>query len=193
VTLSKQLIEVGAIFVGGCWTYTKFIRTEAPAEQQNFIFEQQMKWVGSPQTSACYAILGIDLQNISKSEVHIEKATQRAWLLPLPNFDQRIAFVDPDQLIKSPPTESLTYTDGAFIQNYAPLAKVHYDLVWTLRRAPGLALFRVDLFTDSSDTEPTDWVYDWDEICGGGDASKVSPKKKHNPIEIDHAPARKLR
>lgn len=182
LTLSKQVIEIVALCVGGWWAYAKFIRTEAPAQQRNFVSEQRMEWADSPQPSVCYAMLGITLQNVSRSEVHISKVMQRAWLLPLPRFDRPIAYVDPDSLAKARPADSVSYTSGSFIQDYPPLAKVQYDLVWTLRRTPGIALFRIDLFADSTDAEPTDWVYDWDEICGGVD-SVISEKSTVNSVK----------
>jgi len=171
VSLANQLVQILALIVGGVWAYTRFIRTEEPAQRQNFTTEQEMKWADAPGPSACYAILGVTFQNISRSEVPIEKVIRRAWVLPLPSFDGPMAYIDPERLANVPATDSTSYTDGPFVQTYPPQAKVREELVWMLRRAPGLAVFRIDLFADSTDTEPTDWIYDWDEVCGGENAS----------------------
>lgn len=172
VTLVKHVVEIVAIFVAATWTYTTFIRTEEPAHGRNFIVDQQMEWSDSPEASVCYGILDITLQNVSKSEVRIDKVIQRAWILPLPSFTQRVAFIDPEKLSQAPADDSVSYTSGSFVQDYPPSAKVRNDLVWTMRRGPGIALFRVDFFADSTEMEPTDWMYDWDEVCGGEPRTK---------------------
>jgi hypothetical protein len=171
VSVIKQGVEVLAILVAGWWAYTRFIQTEVPAQRRNFVTEQKIEWAASPHPSACYAILSVSFQNISKAEVRIEKVIQRAWLLPLPSLDDPIAYVDPEQLDNAPATDSISYADGPFVQDYPPQARAFYDLVWTIRRTPGIALFRVDLFVDSADREPTDWIYEWDEICGDDNSS----------------------
>jgi hypothetical protein len=174
INLGKHIVEIVAVFVAGWWTYTRFIQTEEPAQRKNFVTEQQMQWAASPSPMACYGILSLAFQNVSKAEVKIAKVVQRAWLLPLPAFAGQIEYVDPEVLDDAIPADSSSYTDGPFVQEYPPQAKVRYDLVWTMRRAPGIALFRIDLFADSTDSEPTEWAYDWDEICGGADSSETS-------------------
>lgn len=172
VSLANHLIQIGAVIVGGIWAYTRFIRTEEPAQRQNFTTDQEMKWADAPSPSACYAILGVSFQNISRSEVPIEKVVRRAWVLPLPSFVDTIAYIDPERLAKMPATDSASYTEGPFVQTYPPQAKVRQELVWIMQRSAGLAVLRIDLFADSADTEPTDWIYDWDEICGGEDRGR---------------------
>ena len=153
----------------------QFIETEAPAQKQNFATDQKMEWTGSPSDSACYGLLNVTFQNISRADVKIERVVRRAWLVPLPSYDPPISYIDPDRLTAGPASDSISYTTGPFVQSYPPEARVRYDLVWTLRRHPGIALFRIDLFADSTDKEPIDWVYDWDEICGDSSQSEFKP------------------
>lgn len=167
VSLVNQLVQIVVLSAGGIWAYTRFVREE-PAQRQNFTTDQEVKWSDGPAPSACYAMLGVSFQNISRSEVPIQRVMRRAWVLPLPSFDGPIAYIDPERLANVPATDSMSYTDGPFVQTYPPQARVREELVWMLRRAPGLAVFRIDLFADSTDAEPIDWIYDWDEVCGGG-------------------------
>lgn len=175
VALLVQIAQILALIIGGWWAYSRFIQTEEPAQRQNFAMEQKMEWTATPVDSTCYGTLTVHIENISRAEVSIRKAIRRAWLLPLPDFSKQIAYVDPETLENTPPVDSASYTEGPFIQDYAPGAKVQYDLVWTLQRSPGIALFRIDLFQDVNDVEPIDWIYDWDEICGG--QSSMTPHK----------------
>ncbi|HEV7594126.1 MAG TPA: hypothetical protein VGO33_03935 [Gemmatimonadaceae bacterium] len=175
VSLILQLAQIVAIAVGGWWAYSKFIQTEAPAQKQNFSTDQKMEWLPSPNDSACYGILSVTFENISRSDVTIRKVVQRAWLLPLPPYDRAISYINPDSLAVGPASDSISYTTGPFVQEYPPEARVRYDLAWTLRRKPGIALFRVDLFANATDKEPIDWVYDWDEICGDSGPAEVKP------------------
>jgi hypothetical protein len=172
VSVGAHVAQVGALIVGGWWAYTRFIQTEAPAQKQNFITDQEMKWADAPIRSACYGILSVTFQNISRTEVPIQRVVRRAWVLPLPSFDESIAYIDPEQLSSAPASDSASYTEGPFVQRYPPQGKVRYDLIWTIRRTSGLALFRVDVYADSSDTQPTDWIYDWDEVCGESGPTK---------------------
>lgn len=166
-SVANQVVQIGALIIAGIWAYSRFIRTEEPAQRQNFATDQEIKWADAPTESACYAILGVTFQNISRSEVPIEKVVRRAWVLPLPSFDKSIAYIDPERMANVPAADSGSYTDGPFVQTYPPQARVRQELVWMLRRSAGLALFRIDLYADSTDAEPTDWIYDWDEVCGG--------------------------
>jgi hypothetical protein len=161
----RDWVQIIAVIGAGAWAFFHFRITEAPAGAKNFAMSQQLDWERIDSTS-CYAVVKGGVENLSSSGVRITKVGWKVWLVERTPFSGAIAYQDPDAWASTPPTDSLTYTDGPFVGEYAPRGKSEYALTWRVRERPGLALFKVELFPTGSSV-PTDWFYAWDEICNG--------------------------
>ena len=104
--------------------------------------------------------------NMSKSNIVVKKVERRAWILPQPSMPDTAQFIDFGELSRGALVDSEIYVRGPFVQDFAPDADASYDLVWLVKRREGLAIFRVDLFAEVADTEPLDFAYIWDNVCG---------------------------
>src|SRR5687768_9824386 len=125
VAVTKNLVEILAILVAGCWAYKRFIETEAPAQKRNFVTAQDIAWEVA-EDGTCYAIVDVTFENISRGEIEIQKAVRRAWLVQVPPFSAPISYVDPDTLANATPIDSMAYTSGPFVQRYPPGARTTY-------------------------------------------------------------------
>lgn len=164
--LVKTWVEVIAIIAGAAWAFVHFRVTEAPAQERNLVTTQRIDWERA-DSSSCFAVVSASFENLSRGNVKIRKARWRVWLLPEAPLEDEIAFLDPDRWAASNATASSTYYSGPFVQAFPPQAKAEYDLTWRVKHRSGFALFRIDLFPDSTDSEPSDWLYAWDTVCNG--------------------------
>jgi hypothetical protein len=161
----RDWVQIVAVVAAAGWGYFHFRTTEAPAGARNFAMSQQLDWERI-DSSSCYAVVKGGVENLSSSGIRIAKVGWRVWLMDRPPLVGVITYQNPDAWASAAPVDSLTYTDGPFVGEYAPKAKAEYALTWRVREKPGLALFKVELYPQGS-AVPTDWFYAWDQICNG--------------------------
>jgi len=193
VDVIRSLVEILAICIGGYWTYTTFIRTEEPGLRHNLRMDSVLSWDEIGMGSPCLANLSLDLENKSKSVLVVSKVRRRAWFVPRPERFKGIAYFDPLLIQLGDPDDDETYTDGPFVQTYAPGASAHYSLTWFVENKPDTySLFRFEVFENEHDEEPSDFHYDWGSTCGSDHTGKVREQKKaiqqNEPISEQKAP-----
>lgn len=162
----NQAVQILAIVLAGAWAWYHFKVTEAPTHGQNFLTEPEIEWQDAPQASHCYAVFSARFDNLSRSRIPIERVRRRFWIVPQPTTADNVTFISMGEP-QGAPVDSLSYTRGPFVQEYAPGAKVAYDLTWLVKRQPGIAVVRVDLFEKATDSVPAEWTYVWDDVCEG--------------------------
>ena len=70
----KTALQIGALIVGGLWTYGKFFATEAPLFSARGKTGSQLVWEASDDPGHCRASFQVTFDNIGSSRIRIEKA-----------------------------------------------------------------------------------------------------------------------
>jgi hypothetical protein len=164
----KPFVEIGAIVIAGWWTYSIFIRTEAPALKENFKFESSLTWHRLKDNSSCVAEGIFKVTNQSKSTVEVRKTRRRAWFVDIPRAGPGISHFDPmEKALTTQPLDEHWYEGGGpFVQTYAPAASSDYAFEWFVENRPNTyALFRLDLYADQEAEQLLDFKYDWGLPC----------------------------
>src|SRR5262245_32379052 len=160
--IMKNVAEVIALFVAAYWAYDKFLKIEAPQLKERFEISHELSWDPSGYSTHCFGTWEIRLKNIGKSEVAVESAFVKMWLIPnvTPDPTGRPSFINPEQLVdKIEPVETVT-AGGNLVHPYAPDVSSHETFSFLIKKQPNqIAVFSFGANGDSLG------AYDWDRVC----------------------------
>jgi hypothetical protein len=181
----KNLFTILALVVGGYWTYTKFVRVEAPSLEPRGTASSGVSWndLGSGK---CEAVLDEDFANSGNTSFEINKMEIRVWKFRRDsNPGQFVTYLDIDEVRKKGQvifeksySEKPSGGINMFIGHYSPTNTFRHSFVFSMNRAPGESVyFEATYYMNGSD-HVTAYTGTWDTICN---VSRPAPGPSPTP------------
>ncbi len=174
--IAKNITQILAIVVAGCWTYQMFIKTEAPS------LEPRVKASGNLSQEEldkgnCFVRFHVTVENTGKTSFAITEVQLRGWFVERRPMEKGSSeFFDIEDIAqKASPFFQRSFHGGPFIQRYAPGNAFNHTYEWTVRKAKMMVLMRAEFRAKNPEGENQWNAYAWNWICGS-QARPVSGK-----------------
>jgi hypothetical protein len=198
----KNGFTVLAIIIGGWWTYTHFLRAEAPSLEPRAFATSVLDWK-PVDNQRCEAFFDVTFTNSGNSSVRIVKLWVRGWQYDRDskrvqgstsnqpaNADVAVTYLDIEKIKESKPIFDKTFSNNPtggvymFIGNYPPTASFRHSFVFSVTTAPTRGVyFEANFFKETSSGPEQVFAYTgtWDEVCNFSKPAPTPPVAVSSP------------
>jgi hypothetical protein len=172
----KTIVGIVAVLVGGYWTYSKFISTEAPLYEPNITVTRSLS-APVRQGEDCIRDFGISVENTGKSVVTITRVVTRGWKFFLQRDQEAFAaLVDLDkieipglQIVAKEFPDPAVGTGGRWYPLLGKLRtgeKTEHSFTLLFKNEAGTWIYlKSEIFVEGEAKPKIGGM--WDRVCGG--------------------------
>jgi hypothetical protein len=180
----KNAVTILAIVIAGFWTYTKFIRVEAPTLEPRGSASSSIYW-NDLEGGKCEAVFDVNFANTGNTSFDVTKLEVRGWKFRRNWITGQFAtYLDIDEvrnkgelIFQKTYSERLSGGNHMFIGHYSPTNTFRHSFVFSIDKAPDQNVyFEADFYINGND-QIQSYSGSWDSTCN-------FPKPATSPLPI---------
>src|SRR2546423_1579546 len=159
----KNYCQIGAIILGGWWTYRLFIKKEAPGLEARGTTISGIQWIRtSAKDETRELVFSVTLENKGSSSFDISKIRVRGWEFEFGRATNHLEFFDPEKMQSEKTfferTYNLTSNSGPpFPSPYPPGAILTNSFIWLTKPECGKRIHVVAEFFLKGKEDVPNW------------------------------------
>jgi hypothetical protein len=180
----KNYCQIGAILLGGWWTYSLFVKKDAPLLEARGNCISELKWFPTASPENLEVVFAVVLENKGSTSFDISKIRVRGWEFDFGSSTERLTFFDPAKMQEKDRFLNETYeltpsSSLPFPSHYPPGATMTNSFVWLIKPVCSKRLYFVaEFFKKGTEDTPTWFTYSWSQECPAPDNKIPKPPDK---------------